>query len=334
MLLVTLVSVHLLSQGPGDRLPDTRPKRARIDQTVTLFVAFQTSDGRLYSDAPRVDLGAGPRAAEPWRGKGLEVGWFKVEPTGQAYDNEKGGFHWDPVDYAETGWPENRELTCAAFPQAVTLSRVADAHPTRLPDHQGLGTMHYKVRLTLEGKTLATPGMESRFRGGLSEEVTRVSFRRSDDFLGYLTENFGTPYIWASAGEGAMHQTERNVGGDCADFIAYGLRRAGLSIPYGSTYDVPRWGGGRPIARVARRGEDGVFLDDKDEPISGIKPGDLLLFHRHVAAFLEHRLPSGVLDASDRIIHTAWAAPDEQTFDEAATWTQPPFEVYRAPSAR
>ena len=162
-------AVHLLSQGPGDRIPTGSPKRARIDQAVTLVVAIETADGRLFAGTPRVNLGRGARAAETSPPVGLEVAWFKVEATGQAYDNEKGGaWHWDPIDYAETPWPG-----------AGGLARPADAHPTQFPDtHGGLGTMRYKVAVTLGGKTVATPGAESRFRGGIGVQLTSVRRRQ------------------------------------------------------------------------------------------------------------------------------------------------------------
>ena len=61
---------------------------------------------RLFSDTTRtVDVGRGPRKAEPWpASEPLSVKWFKVEPTADYVDNEAGGFHWAEIPYAETAW--------------------------------------------------------------------------------------------------------------------------------------------------------------------------------------------------------------------------------------
>ena len=43
------------------------------------------------------------------------------------------------------------------------------------------------------------------------DAVTRVTIRRDDSFLGYLTEMYGQPYIWASAGiSDTSHQSGSN----------------------------------------------------------------------------------------------------------------------------
>jgi len=322
-----LVADHLHAVAADDSVARPLPIRARTDAAPTLVVAIEADvDGarRVFAGVPLVDWGKGQRDADTTPPAGLTVEWRKLEPTSGAYDNEQGGFHWDEIDYTANVW---------AGAAGSGLARVADVTPMVLPSHGDVGTMHFQVVVTLAGRTLSTPGLDDRYRGGLADDVPRVSLRRDDTFLGFLTENFNEPYIWGSDGDGATHQTERNVGGDCADFICYGLRRAGHRLPYGSTYDVPRWGGDKPIAHIATRAADGRFLDAAGKPIvvgpQGVQPGDLLLFHRHVAAFVEDRAPLGVLDANDVLIHTAWAPPDEQTFDASKQWTSPPFDVYR-----
>ena len=159
--------------------------------------------------------------------------------------------------------------------------------------------------------------------------------REDDTFLGYLTELYNTPYIWASAGSAGVHQADRHIGSDCADLMVYGMRRAGKKIDYGSTFDVPRWGGKKAIAKIAALGEDGRFVDAAGNAIpigaAGVMRGDLLLFHRHVGAFSEDREPLGVLDANDFLLHTAWAPPAEETFTKSRQWTSPPFSVWRVP---
>ena len=328
---IELVRVHLLSVAPDAKAATPEAKFVRAGETVTLAVAVEARvDGTsvVYASVPRVDLGDGrSRAATPWpAGEAIEVAWFKVEPTVSHVDNETGGFHWATIEYAETPWP-------AAT--ARTLSRSADVRATVLPDRGGLGTMAFKVAVTAGGRTLATTGNEVVYRGGLSPKVHRVTVRRDDSFLGYLTELYNTPYIWASAGSAGVHQADRQIGSDCADLMVYGMRRAGKRIDYGSTYDVPRWGGKKPIARIAAKAPDGRFVDDAGHAIrigdGALQPGDLLLFHRHVGAFSADREPLGVLDENDLLLHTAWAPPAEESFSESRRWTSPPFTVYRVP---
>src|SRR5256885_376105 len=87
---------------------------------------------------------------------------------------------------------------------------------------------------TTARRQIARPGPEARRgrgSGGLAGAVMRVSIRRDDTYLGYLTEMFGQPYVWASAGlSDATHQSERLEGADCADFVVYGARRMGKKI--------------------------------------------------------------------------------------------------------
>lgn len=329
-----LVSVHLVSTAPGVDAATANAKFVRAGEAVTLAVAIEAkpADGgaaTLYAPVPRVDLGdgRGPRRAEPWPAREpLEVAWFKVEATAPYVDNETGGFHWAAIPYTETAWKAEGK---------ATLSRAADVRATVFPDRGGLGTMAFKVAVTHAGRTLATPGKEIVYRGGLSAKVHRVTVRKDDTFLGYLTELYNTPYIWASAGSKGVHQADRSIGSDCADLMVYGMRRAGKDIDYGSTFDVPRWGGKKSIASIARRRADGRFVDADGNAIrigdGGVKPGDLVLFHRHVGAFSVDREPLGVLDANDLLLHTAWAPPAEETFEQSKQWTSPPFTVWRVP---
>lgn len=326
-----LVRVHLLSTAPGEEVADGKPKFVRQGEEAMLVVAIEArakpgAATTLYAGAKKVDLGdgRGARTAHAWPAdEALDVAWLKVEPTDSWVDNEKGGFHWETIHYSETPW--------AGSP----LARAADVRATVLPDRGGLGTMAFKVVVTAGGTSLATPGKEDVYRGGLSAKVHRVTVRKDDTFLGYLTELYNTPYIWASAGSAGVHQADRNIGSDCADLMVYGLRRAGKKIDYGSTFDVPRWGGKKAIAEIAALREDGRFVDAAGKTIAigpaGVKPGDLVLFHRHVGAFSEDREPRGVLDAGDLLIHTAWAPPAEETFAQSRRWTSPPFSVWRVP---
>src|SRR5204862_402719 len=81
-----------------------------------------------------------------------------------------------------------------------------------------VGTMRYQLLVTQGDRAIASAGQgarRGRGAGGLSDDVHRVTIRRDDSFLGYLTEMYGQPYIWASAGAtDRTHQSERLEGSD------------------------------------------------------------------------------------------------------------------------
>lgn len=294
--------------------------RARLNQAVTLHAAVEaTRAGRrfVFSDAGALSLEgravpAGERAG-PERLAGLELRWYKVQPTGQAYNNTVGGFHWEPIRYRRHPLGD----------WGPDWSRPADGHPLGdYPDtHGGAGTMAFQVEARLGEQRLASPGPESTFRGGLGPEVPRVAFRRDDSYLGRLTELFNTPYIWGSAGASdADHQAERLIGSDCADFVVYGARRLGKPIPYRASWHIPEVT--RLVARSERVDAAGRFLDRAGQPLpiaeDGIRIGDLLLFVGHVGALAEDRPPLGVLDDNDVMLHTYWAPPAEEPIRQTA----------------
>ncbi|HUJ56981.1 MAG TPA: hypothetical protein VLX92_00655, partial [Kofleriaceae bacterium] len=228
-----LVTARAIASVDGGAASE-RPAYARLDQHVTLYALVQVEDaGRRtwYSDAPAVTLGGRALHVSPLaRAPELAITWNRIEPAAAAYSNtdENGGnFHFTQIDYVAT------EIAGAANRAAIA----ADVRPTLTEDHgHGVGTMRYQIVVAQGDHTVASAGGEARRgrgSGGLTDDVMRVSIRRDDSYLGYLTEMFGQPYIWASAGiTDATHQAERLEGADCADFVVYGMRRLGKKIGY------------------------------------------------------------------------------------------------------
>jgi hypothetical protein len=233
-------------------------------------------------------------------------------------NTESGAFRFEPVPYQRTAF-------------AATGSALADVRPTLTPDHgRGVGTMRYAIELTRSGVTIASPGPEARRgrgSGGLLDTVHRVSIRRDDTYLGYLTEMFGQPYIWASAGMTTRtHQSERLEGSDCADFIIYGARRMGKTLDY-------TWSGGLPsvtklLSPRGERGEDGVYRDASGKPLPFPSAGDIILFPRHVGALTQDRGQPGILDDQDLMMHTLFDSPKEQAIADSG-YAQTTVELRR-----
>ncbi len=294
--------------------------RARLDEKIILYAVVRAKLGDhkiIVTDAPSVMQGGklvdSTEVVRPESIKGIQLKWFKVQPTGESYNNTAGGFHWDKIEYEE-------------FPMGVwgnDWSIEADAHPC--PPYEdtnnGAGTMAFMVRIRMNNRILSSPGKQSIFRGGLSDDVPRVAFRADDTYIGRLTELFNTPYIWGSSGTSATdHQAERLIGSDCADFIVYGARRLGKNIPYRATWHLPLVT--KTIVRGQSVNDKGIFLDKAGHPLKinkkGIHIGDLLLFSGHVAALVKDETPLGILDDNDIIIHTYWAPPKKQHIRDSA----------------
>jgi hypothetical protein len=309
-----------------DRAATDRPLHARAGQRVTLYAAItvEHAGGRtLYSDAPHLSLAGKPAAAEPLsRAPRLELRWNRIEPAVATMSNgdTPKQFHFESIDYRAT------PIDGAAGLAAIT----ADVRPTLTPDHgKGLGTMRYQIVVLQGDRVIASAGPEARRgrgSGGLTDAVLRVSIRRDDTFLGYMTELYNQPYIWASEGLTAdTHQSERLEGADCADLMIYGQRRLGNKLAYAWTGALPQVA---TLIAAGSRGLDGTYRDSRGQPIPFPKLGDLMLFPRHVGALAADRGKPGILDDQDLMMHTLFDSPKEQAIADSG-YADRPVEVRR-----
>ena len=315
-----VTAVHVVASIDGAAASD-RPVRARADQTVTLFAVVRAGQ-RFYTDAPSPRL-AGKRidALPLARGPAIELSWSRIEPAVANMSNTAtGAFRFETIDYKAT----------AIDGSANRASIGADVRPTLTPDHGGgVGTMRYQLAVTQDGRTVTSPGIDARRgpgSGGLTDAVMRVSIRRDDTFLGLMTEMYGQPYIWASAGRSdASHQSEHLEGSDCADLMVYGARRMGKRVSY-------TWTGGLPkvtaLLAAGTRDDKGVYRDKAGKPLPYTQEGDLVLFPRHVGALAKDRGTLGVLDDQDLMMHTLFDSPKEQPIRDSG-YAHLPVEVRR-----
>jgi hypothetical protein len=309
-----------------DKSATDRPLYARAGQRVTLYAAVvveQAGKRTLYSDAPQLQLAGKLAAALPLsRAPQVELRWNRIEPAAASMSNgdTPKEFHFEPIDYRAT------PIDGAAGRAAIT----ADVRPTLTTDHgNGIGTMRYQIVVLQGDRVIASPGPEARRgkgSGGLTDAVLRLSIRRDDTFLGYMTELYNQPYIWASEGlTPDTHQSERLEGADCADLMVYGQRRLGNKVAY-------TWTGGLPqvtsLIAAGTRGPDGIYRDAHGQPIPFPQLGDLMLFPRHVGALAADRGKPGILDDQDLIMHTLWDSPKEQAIADTGYAGQP-VEVRR-----
>lgn len=312
-------SVQLVA-AIGANGANDRPIHARKGEVVTLYVVARI-DGTYFSDAPSVTLAGKRIATKPLAAAGkLELAWYRIEPTSVNISNTaSGGFRFESIDYRAT-----------AIEHARGASLIADVRPTLTRDHGGgVGTMRYQVVAKIGDRTLASPGVKARRgrgSGGLTDAVMRVSIRRDDSYLGFLTEMYGQPYVWASAGvSDKNHQSERLEGSDCADFVVYGARRMGKRIAY-------TWTGGlagvTSLLAAGTRGDDGVYRDRAGKPLPYTRAGDLVLFPRHVGVLAVDKGEKGVLDDQDLMMHTLFDSPKEQPIADSG-YADRPVELRR-----
>ncbi|HEU0031573.1 MAG TPA: hypothetical protein VFQ53_13130 [Kofleriaceae bacterium] len=288
-----------------------------------VLVVEQAGKRTTYSDAKQVQLGGKRLATQPLaKAPTIELRWNRIEPAVATMTNgdTPSEFHFAAIDYRAT--PIDDATNHASI--------AADVRPTLTADHGGgIGTMRYQLVALQGDRVIASAGPEARRgrgSGGLTDNVLRVSIRRDDTYLGFLTEMYNQPYIWASAGlSDRNHQSEHLEGSDCADFIIYGMRRMGKPLPY-------TWTGGLPpytkLLAAGTRASDGVYRDRDGKPLPFTQPGDIILFPRHVGALAEDRGVKGVLDDQDLMMHTLFDSPKEQAIADS-TYADEPLELRR-----
>jgi hypothetical protein len=311
----------------GDGVATEQPAYARADEKVTLYAVLVVEDGgkrTIYTDAPRLTLAGKPVATRPLaQAPAVELRWNRIEPAVAAMTNgdTPSEFHFEAIDYRAT------PIDAAGGHG----SHVADVHPTLTPDYgKGVGTMRFQIVALQGDRVIASAGPEARrgkAAGGLTDAVMRVSIRRDDTYVGYLTEMYGQPYIWASAGvSDGNHQSDHLEGSDCADFVIYGKRRTGVHLPYTWTGGLPQYT--QLLAGPGTRGADGIYRDAANHPLPFTKAGDILLFPRHVGVLAVDRGELGVLDDKDLMMHTLFDSPHEQPIGETS-YADKPIELRR-----
>jgi hypothetical protein len=305
------------------------PTEARIDQKAELAVVVVDGKTVLAPDGiTSVKLAGKKRATRPL---GARVQWSIVEPHGfrtvtPAANGTTADFYsnvsmesktfgkwlgYDTIEYFE------RVVHAWAEPKPIAAV-IATADPTAM-QVPGLGTLRYKVEVEIDGKTLASAGAEATDTFGLLPSVHRVSIRRDDTFLGFLSGYLLVPEVFGSAGGGKNHQTERFTGADCADVMVGAMRRKGPKLAYTNVAGLPAY---------AKMIAPAVEIDERGMPtkeIAGVQLGDLIRIDYggqlkghtprafdHVAALWEDKSdpdgpakggPDGKLDGFDLVIH-------------------------------
>ncbi|HEV8325309.1 MAG TPA: hypothetical protein VG389_27105, partial [Myxococcota bacterium] len=362
---ILAVRVVARAAEPGAPAASDAPLQARLDTRVDLYVLALVRAGAGGGGGRRGGTGKGGArrwvgppelgtavvrgkkvAVAPWDAAALgpapRIRWARVEPRldhegapgptpgFSGYCNAMlGGPHhgkWlglDRIAYFET--------PIAGADDRWTLA--ADAHPTeaRGDVHGGLGTMRFAAALSADdGATwVSSPGAATVDRNGIRDEVTRVSYRETDDLAGWLTSLFNVPEVFGSV----EAQAERYVGADCADVIVAAVRARGhRAVRY--TFVDGLWKYTRPVAPELSLSADGRLApvapaDARTAPAlrwgADVRRGDLVPIRYdgpadayggrhwpHVGVLYRdasdpagpaHGGPDGVLDGFDLLLH-------------------------------
>lgn len=260
--------------------------------------------------------------------EGARVRWLRVAPNMQhretpppnegiaQYSNSVlfGPDHgrWiglDAVEYASAPLSASAGVTIAG----------AELRLRGSPDRRdGAGTVWISAEVELSGgRVLRAPDHLDVDRLGLSSRVMRVSFRASDDAIGWLSTYFGVPNIFGST----RQQAERYVGADCADVLVATRRASGQRrVSYTSVTGIGRYA--EAVSAELRMGEDGAITGDGGEPATlrwgvDVKPGDLFAIDYahpnsrlprawdHIGALVGDTDGDGLLSARDLLRHMA-----------------------------
>ena len=312
---VDLTEILIASQNDSGGVTNQN-KVINYDTDVELYAVG--SDGTFYyTDAENLVIGGEEIPEElifdfP---EEYSTSWFKVESDsrGKNYSNTNPIWHWDSLDYSETPISENMTSLNTNVAPTVLTPTILNGIP--------VGTMRYKLVIEKDGETISTPGINSKYKGGISEEVHRISKRgnRNNPILDNAFSLCNNPYIWGSASwNGSVYdnQAEKFVGSDCADLCVASARLAGYTeLPYSGSRELAH-SYCKTIAEPVSINREGVYFNENGEQIeinkNGIRIGDFIYWTGHIGILSKDNPPFGILNKDDEVLHTFGKAPEEE----------------------
>ncbi len=291
-----LVALAALLLAAAADAPSVRVVVVERGEAVSRAAVFQR-EREHRTLAVVVEDGAGCRADGRlvWRGRACapldpgdvaSIRWFLAVPRALDYDNRAlCGPDASATCHARIAY-DAREV-----PDADGAGHV-DTHA--FPDLSALGTHRVGATVSFRGEALASSPLlaPGPVEEDTAEALVQVVVRRDDTYVGYLTEQLGTPFVQAPARlRGGRHQTDARIGADGTTLVVYGRRRMGERVRY-----VPPGGllaHTRPIG---------------DAPVAS---GDVLRFGSQAAVLSMDRPPKGRLDPSDLVIQTNHGVAEE-----------------------
>jgi hypothetical protein len=247
--------LRVLARPAGAPRALAGPVQVRVGEVVELTLALV--DGRVSKPLPA----------------DARVTWLRIEPrmehvalpppnpSTQTYSNSVlfGPRHGDWLGF-DTIEYEERALVAgvdATIDGQRLLLRGARSDDARRDPLGAAGSIWMAAEVALgDGTTLRTAAARDVDRLGLSREVMRVSFRESDDFIGWLSTYEHVPDVFGSSGgRASSHQADRYVGADCMDLLTGAMRAMGrVDVTHASVSALAQLA--EPVSEVLVIGED------------------------------------------------------------------------------
>lgn len=234
------------------------------------------------SDAAEIEL-----LCEPWDSPIERVAWSVEVPRHMRCNLIDGSDDQFAFARGAPARPQWREIELSASGRMLSLTQLREFFDART----GCGAVRVKARVAGRGWLRETATIELRRFNG-------TGFRAA------LTEQFGLPYLFGSGAlrDGANTGPETGWGADCANFIAYALRRQGRNVP---------WSNPRQLRRYLDAIASNVSLGDEPRFSAGeLERGLIVHLGSHIAAVMEDQPPLGVLNADDLVAHQLEGAPE------------------------
>ncbi|MFT5469528.1 MAG: hypothetical protein ACI8UO_004649 [Verrucomicrobiales bacterium] len=241
-----------------------------------------------------------------------EIRWFQIVPdTAKYYKNanhpwEKEPYKWvgfGEIDYERVEVEEFRGKWEIAFDYGEIFDGVSRSRNYR----SDLGSFWLQAEVLKNGKRLRSAGLAENDHRNLSPSVFRISIRKDDGYLGYLTSFFNVPGLFGSI----PYQSGNYIGADCADVLV-AANRKWRGLEGSKDYNVAMLTSEWPKAATCRI-EDGK----PDETLTWgeeIEPGDAIAVRyrpgkqfQHIGALYGDSNENGILDPADFMLH---AGPD------------------------
>ncbi|MEQ9405077.1 MAG: hypothetical protein RIM99_15915 [Cyclobacteriaceae bacterium] len=135
--------------------------------------------------------------------------WHQIKPIPKEYDNLSSGV---------------KPITDIEY-EVLELSKTQSLNVNELRP----GTFHF-----INGDEFTEYFSSSKPLTSSYPQVIKLIVREEDSYVGYLTEQLGLPFIIPPKTlPGIGHQTDLQIGTDCAELAIYGRRRQGFKIEYG-----------------------------------------------------------------------------------------------------
>jgi len=248
---------------------------------------------------------------EPWMAKLDQIEWFALTPRYASCNVSELGP--SQVGFVANAAPRPawNEIRIHHSGNALSLYQIDQFFDRQLHS----GSLRLRARASVGGKIRETPVMELRRFAGLG-------------FRAAVSEQFGLPYLFGGGQLAIDTDTgpETNLGADCANFIAYAMRRQGLRIPWSDPKQLRQYVdldvGSVPAGRARFTAAE---LDD----------GLIVHLGSHVAAVMEDRAPFGVLDGNDIVAHQLKGVPETLTLAELLRERKTEnFDLVRVPNQK